>query len=261
MRWPTAPSTAGFDAPVSCQRARIYDYARANFLLSVLGQTCLDAGYPVIIKYDISIRIADFVSCIRSEGIARTMAIKKTQDAYNLRLTGPGITIDRPLSEGLARKVTALVMGGGGNSEGLGSGEESRAGEEDGSANVSPKAFMTAKRPSTDMERITCLAFYLTHTKRMTPFKTRDLIDLNIAAAQPKMSNASVAARNAVQNEYLWLAGGGKKQITARGEAVVQALPDRDKVKKALEIHRLRKRRKSRKAGKAKKPRHTAKGA
>jgi hypothetical protein len=72
------------------------------------------------------------------------------------------------------------------------------------------------------------------------------LIDLNTEAAQPKMSNASVAARNAVQNQYLSLAGGGRKQITARGEAVVKALPDRDKVKSALEGHRVRKRRKPR---------------
>lgn len=180
------------------------------------------------------------------------MAIKKDQDVYNLKLTGPGITIARSLSEALARKVTAIVMGGGRNIDDPGAGEESHAGEEDDGANISPKAFMTAKRPSTDLERITCLAFYLTHTKRVTPFKTRDLIDLNIAAAQPTMSNASVAARNAVQNEYLSLAGGGKKQITARGEAIVQALPDRDKVKKVLETHRMRKRRKSRKTGKAK---------
>jgi hypothetical protein len=187
------------------------------------------------------------------------VAIKKDQNAYNLKLTGPGVTIDRSLSEQLARKVTALVMGGGGNREDSGSEEENRVDEMDGGANVSPKTFMTAKRPSTDMERIACLAFYLTHTKRVTSFKTRDLIDLTIAAAQPKMSNASFAARNAVQNEYLSLAGGGKKQITARGEAVVQALPDRDKVREALKTHPLRKRRKSRKTGKAILPIRTTK--
>jgi hypothetical protein len=180
------------------------------------------------------------------------MANKKDQDAYNLKLTGPGVTIDRSLSEALARKVTALVMGGGGAAEGFDAGEETYTDDIEDRGNLPPKTFMTAKRPSTDMERVACLAYYLTHTKRLTPFKTRDLIDLNMTAAQPKMSNASVAARNAVQHEYLSLAGAGKKQITARGEAIVRALPNRDNVKKALEEHPMRKRRKSRKESKAK---------
>lgn len=180
------------------------------------------------------------------------MTTKKDQDGYKLKLTGPGVTIDRSVSEAIARRITALVMGGGGTPEGFGAGEETHAGDIEDDDNLSPKAFMTAKRPSTDMERVACLAYYLTHTKRVTQFKTRDLIDLSIAAAQPRMSNASVAARNAVQHEYLSLAGAGKKQITARGEAIVRALPDRDNVKKALETHRARKRRSSRKAGKTK---------
>jgi hypothetical protein len=176
------------------------------------------------------------------------MTTNKDQAGYRLKLTGPGVTIDRSVSEAVARRITALVMGGG-TPEGIGAGEETHAGDIEDGDNLSPKAFMTAKRPSTDMERVACLAYYLTHTKRVTPFKTRDLIDLNITAAQPKMSNASVAARNAVQHEYLSLVGAGKKQITARGEAIVQALPDRDTVKKALETHPMRKRRKSKKAG------------
>jgi len=189
------------------------------------------------------------------------MTTRKDRDGYNLKLTGPGVTIDRSVSEAIARRVTALVMGGGGITGDIGGGEETHIGEVEGGEHLSPKAFMTAKRPSTDMERVSCLAYYLTHTKRITTFKTRDLIDLNIAAAQPKMSNASVAARNSVQHEYLSLAGAGKKQITARGEALVEALPDRDKIKKALETHRLRKHRKSKKTGKAKEPRRTTKKA
>jgi hypothetical protein len=180
------------------------------------------------------------------------MTTKNDQAGYKLKLTGAGVTIDRSVSEAIARRVTALVMGGGGAPEGFSEGEETHAGDIEDGDNLSSKAFMTAKRPSTDMERVACLAYYLTHSKRVTPFKTRDLIDLNMTAAQPRMSNASVAARNAVQHEYLSLAGAGKKQITVRGEAIVQALPDRDKVKKALEIHPMRKRRKSRKVGNAK---------
>lgn len=52
-----------------------------------------------------------------------------------------------------------------------------------------------------------------------------------------------MAARNAVQQEYLSLAGGAKKQITARGDALVDALPDRNLVKDALGRMPARKRR------------------
>jgi hypothetical protein len=179
------------------------------------------------------------------------MSTKNDQGGYKLKLTGPGITIDRPVSEVIARRVTALIMGGGITEDSVG-GEGSAIGEIYSVADISPKAFMTAKRPLTDMERVTCLAYYLTHKKGITSFKTRDLIDVNIAAAQPKMSNASVAARNAVQNHYLSLAGNGKKQITAQGDSVVEALPDRDKVKQALDAHRMRKRRKARQVRKVK---------
>jgi hypothetical protein len=96
------------------------------------------------------------------------------------------------------------------------------------------------------MERVTCLAFYLTHHKNTNAFKTKELTDLNIEAAQQKLSNASATARNAVGHGFLALAGGSRKQITPRGEAVVDALPDRDKVKGALADHKIRKPRKRR---------------
>jgi hypothetical protein len=48
---------------------------------------------------------------------------------------------------------------------------------------------------------------------------------------------------------YLMAAGGGKKQITNLGEAIVEALPDREAVKQAIAENRprRRKRRKHRK--------------
>jgi len=97
-----------------------------------------------------------------------------------------------------------------------------------------PKVFMAKKRPDTVQERITCLAYYLTHYRNTPAFKTKDLTKLNSEAAQPKISNPAFFARNAANAQYLALAGGGNKQITARGEALVTALPDREAVKKAL---------------------------
>jgi len=120
----------------------------------------------------------------------------------------------------------------------------------DSGGNLTPKAFFVEKRPVTDVERVTCLAYYLTHSRGTAQFKTKELSELNKEAAQPKFSNTAVAVRNATnQNQFLSQAGGGKKQITARGEAMVEALPDQEKVKAALDAIPLRGYRKSKKSG------------
>jgi hypothetical protein len=115
---------------------------------------------------------------------------------------------------------------------------------------MSPKNFLVEKRPTTDVERVTCLAYFLARHRDMAQFKTKQLTDLNKEAAQPKFSNAAVAVQNAtVQNQFLSQAGVGNKQITARGEAFVEALPDRDRAKVALQSIPLRGYRKAKKSG------------
>src|SRR2546428_1562445 len=90
----------------------------------------------------------------------------KDAESYKIKLTGLGVTIERPVSEAVARKVAAIIMGGGGASvESSGEREGHLGGDGDVDANISSKAFMTQKHPKTDMERITCLAYYLTHNK------------------------------------------------------------------------------------------------
>jgi hypothetical protein len=108
------------------------------------------------------------------------------------------------------------------------------------------KAFFKQKKPTNNVERIACLAYYLTHYKNTPMFKTSDLTKLNTEAAQPKMGNPSQAVQDATRAQFLTAAGGGKKQITSRGEAFVEALPDEVKVKQALAEnplarHRLKK--------------------
>lgn len=115
---------------------------------------------------------------------------------------------------------------------------------EDGT--LSPKAFLGEKRPQTDIERITCLAYYLAHYRKVSQFKTRELTDLNKEAAQPPLSNPSYTVVNATNSRYLAPAGGGRKQITIRGEDLVQALPDRERVAAALEATPLRARKRPR---------------
>lgn len=109
---------------------------------------------------------------------------------------------------------------------------------------VTPKQFMAEKKPKTDAERITCLAYFLTHHRQTPQFKTKELTNLNKKeAAGSPFSNPAVAVSNATRDQYLAPAGGGKKQITVRGEAVVEALPDRAKVDAALQEHPARRRR------------------
>jgi hypothetical protein len=99
-----------------------------------------------------------------------------------------------------------------------------------------PKQFLALKAPRSDVDRIAVLAYYLTHAREMPHFATKDLNELNTEAAGPRFSNPSYAASNATKKSGLLApAPGGMKQITARGEALVDALPDRQAVTAALD--------------------------
>jgi hypothetical protein len=101
---------------------------------------------------------------------------------------------------------------------------------------LSPRDFVSQKKPNSLVERVACLAFYLTHYRGTPHFKTADIVSLNTEAAGHKFGNASRDMDNADrQNGYLVTAGKGAKQLTPRGEAVVEALPDRSAVKAALD--------------------------
>ncbi|MBN8694344.1 MAG: hypothetical protein J0L69_14210 [Bacteroidetes bacterium] len=99
---------------------------------------------------------------------------------------------------------------------------------------ITPKDFLRDKAPKTDIERIACLAYYLTHYRDTPHFKTVDLSTLNTEAAQPKLSNPTVAVDNATKSGLLVQAVKGSKQISAAGELFVQALPDRDAAKASI---------------------------
>ena len=111
---------------------------------------------------------------------------------------------------------------------------------------MTPKSFLAVKKPKTDMERVACLGYYLFKVRGVEHFKTLDITRLNTEAAGEKFSNAASAVNNSIAKaRYLASAGGGKKQISALGEALVENLPDREAVTKALsEIQRKPKRKK-----------------
>lgn len=115
---------------------------------------------------------------------------------------------------------------------------------------VSPKEFLRDKNPATDVERVTCLAYYLTHYRDTPHFKTLEISTLNTEAAQPKFSNTAVAVDNARKLGYLVPATKGNKQITALGEKFVELLPDREAAREAVRNFRPRRRGKTKKSRK-----------
>jgi len=165
-----------------------------------------------------------------------------SQQPYKLKLIGQGLSFDRAIDEATATSIMNLVLTGsvtnaGGAGAATGAGAPANSG-----GNVTPKQFLAQKRPTTEYERVACLAYYLTHTRNTPQFKTNDLTALNTEAAQRKLSNPSVAVGDATTKYgYLSSAGDGKKQITNLGEIVVDALPDREKVKQAIAENRTRK--------------------
>lgn len=111
---------------------------------------------------------------------------------------------------------------------------------------LSPKEFLLEKGPRTEAERIACLAYYLTHFRDIKYFQTSDLTDLNVEGAQIKLSNATARVFDATRDGFLAPAPGGKKQITALGERLVRALPEREAVREIIAKARPRRRRKQR---------------
>ena len=107
------------------------------------------------------------------------------------------------------------------------------------------KEFLTNKNPRKDIERIACLGYYHSRKTGNARFKTIDLSKLNAEAQYPKLSSASVAARNATNSGLLATTGGGFKCLTPAGEAYVEALPDMEAAKTAFNTKRVKRRHKS----------------
>ncbi len=111
------------------------------------------------------------------------------------------------------------------------------------SKSLTPKEFLLEKQPNSDVERVACLAYYLTHYRDTPHFKTIDISVLNTEAAQRKLSNPTVAVDNATKQGYIVPATKGKKQLSASGEKFVQVLPDRSAAREVMA--RVRPRRKT----------------
>ena len=99
---------------------------------------------------------------------------------------------------------------------------------------ISPKDFLFRKQPNTNVDRIACLAYYLSFHRGTPHFRTTDLSKLNTEAAQIKLSNASATIADAMRSGLLATATKGARQLTAAGEKYVEALPDHAAAKAAV---------------------------
>src|SRR2546428_5323506 len=66
-----------------------------------------------------------------------------------------------------------------------------------GGAVPQPEVFMDGRGPQSGVERVACLAYYLTRFRNKPKFKTKDIEDLNSEAHQSPILNARVVVDNA----------------------------------------------------------------
>lgn len=170
---------------------------------------------------------------------------------FKLTLTGEGVKVNQAISREQGRAILNIVMGGSvpehaATPGAVGATLVRPPGAGGAGTGQTANQFVVAKRPKSDMERVACLAWWLTNMKDSPTFKTKDIQVLSREACPGQLPDPRVAVNNASRNGYVAPAGGGTKQITTRGEELVKALPDREAVKRALQAHPMRRRRKRR---------------
>lgn len=131
--------------------------------------------------------------------------------------------------------IVPIQAGGSMKSSVMEASAPARAEQGQGVEPSTPREFMSFKKPTSQAERVACLAYFLARHRETTHFKIGDIAALNMEAAEQKFGNLSRDIDSADRrNGYVVAAGPGLRQLTTRGEAVVEALPDRGAVKTAL---------------------------
>lgn len=103
------------------------------------------------------------------------------------------------------------------------------------------KSFIAQKRPSNKYELMACLVYYLEKFDQKSEINLVAIRQANTDARQPNLSNASVFVKHATSSYgYLARVSKGNYAVSAKGEAVVEALPDQTRVKALLAEARTR---------------------
>lgn len=115
------------------------------------------------------------------------------------------------------------------------------------------RAFIRAKKPVTDVQRVACLGAYLAQTTGHHGFTSKDIASAHTSSGGSKI-NLPRALDNATrQSKYISTLSGREKQLTTLGEDVVTALPDQAAVKAVEEASKGRRGKKSKSTKKTKK--------
>ncbi len=119
------------------------------------------------------------------------------------------------------------------------------------SALTNPRAFIRFKKPTTDVQRVACLGYYLAQTTGQQGFTSKA-----ISTAHTDSGGSSINMPRALDNatrgaKYLSNRGPHEKQLTTLGEDVVNALPDQAAVKSIEAAAKGGRGRKGKKAKKA----------
>lgn len=94
-----------------------------------------------------------------------------------------------------------------------------------------PRAFIRIKKPTTDVQRVACLGYYLVQTTGQHGFASKDVSKTHTDSGGSSI-NMTRALDNATRAaKYLSNRGPREKQLTTLGEDVVNALPDQTAVK------------------------------
>ncbi len=102
------------------------------------------------------------------------------------------------------------------------------------------EAFVTTKKPKDTYQRLACLGYYLEFKEKKVDLSGKDLTKANTDARQAKIGNmADFLIKAEKRHGFFTEAGYGKKRLSARGKAVVEALPSQEAVKTALINHPL----------------------
>jgi hypothetical protein len=96
------------------------------------------------------------------------------------------------------------------------------------------KSFLAQKRPENFYERVACLVYHLEKFDGKNEVGTKEIVKANSDARLSTLTNPAVFVKHATHT-YGYLTSLGKRMfaLSMRGEAVVDALPDRAKVEEA----------------------------
>lgn len=148
---------------------------------------------------------------------------------------------------GLQNSTKATNNNSGGSNNSNNNSQNNNSGQNN-NGDLTIKQFIATKKPDGFYEQIACLAYYLEKHGDLSSFKTKDITKANTDARSSKIPNPSLyVAHTKTTYGFLSPVGGGKLALSARGEALVEALPDRAAVKTALEEHPIKKKSASKK--------------